>query len=123
VLATDYGNGAGDSAFVLTTTVFSLTDEIVEPQGATGFEAASGYLKNASNILIQGNGGCPLVASTLISGLPAVITHERVLYSDTGVAVAIEAVKSGGEVTPDMIDATVRCDVVSLLLTPQDALA
>jgi hypothetical protein len=31
VLHTDYGNGAGDSAFVPTTTVFSFTDEIVQP--------------------------------------------------------------------------------------------
>lgn len=122
-LATDYGNGAGDSAFVPTTTVFSITDEVVQPQGATGFEDASGYLKNASNILIQGNGGCPIVASTLISGLPTVITHEGVLYSGMGVIVAVEAVKSGGEVTVDMIDATVRCDLVSPLLTVNDALA
>lgn len=40
------------------TTVFGLTDEVVEFQGVTGFENASGYLLNASNISIQGNGGC-----------------------------------------------------------------
>lgn len=125
VLATDYGMGAGDTAFVPTTTVFSLTDEVVEPQGATGFESASGYLKGemASNILIQGNGGCPVVASTVISGLPEVVTHEGVLYSGMGVAVAVAAVNNGGMVTVDQIDSTIRCDVVSPLLTPAQALA
>lgn len=120
---TDYGNGAGDSAFVPTTTVFSFTDEIVQPQGITGFEAASGYMKNASNIFIQGNGGCPLVTSTLISGLPSVISHEGVLYSGMGIAVAVLATQSGGEGTVDMIDAAIRCKIVSPLLTIQDAVA
>jgi len=123
VLATDYGNGVGDSAFVPTTTVFSLTDEVVEPQGATGFESASGYLKNASNILIQGNGGCPIVEPTVLSGLPTVITHEGVLYSGMGVGAAVIAAQMGGEVTPDMIDASVRCADISPLLTPHDTLA
>jgi hypothetical protein len=100
-----------------------LTDEVVEPQGATGFEAASGYFKNASNIFIQGNGGCPIVTSTAISGLPSVITHEGVLYSGMGVAAAVLATQTGGEVTPDMINATVRCELVSPLLTVQDAIA
>jgi hypothetical protein len=69
VLATGYGNGVGDSAFVPTTTVFSLIDEVVEPQGASGFEAASSYLNNASNIFIQGNGGYPLITSVLVNDL------------------------------------------------------
>jgi len=95
----------------------------VEPQGATGFESASGYLKNASNILIQGNGGCPIVEPTVLSGLPTVITHEGVLYSGMGVGAAVIAAQMGGEVTPDMIDASVRCADISPLLTPHDTLA
>ncbi|CZR66128.1 uncharacterized protein PAC_16029 [Phialocephala subalpina] len=123
-LATDYGNVAGNSAFVPTTTVFSLTDEVVKPQGATGFENASGYLLNASNIYIQGNGGCPVAPAVLVDRLPTVITHKGVLYSGMGVAVAVEAVKGGGgEVTPDMIDLNVRCTLLSPLLTVQQAVA
>lgn len=124
-LATDYGKGAGDTAFVPTTTVFSLTDEIVEPQGATGFESASGYLKGslASNIYIQGNGGCSVIGTTLTDGLPSTVTHEGVLYSGMGVGAAVAAVNNGGMVTVDMIDASARCELVSPLLTAADALA
>lgn len=123
MLATDYGRGAGCVAFVPTTTVFSLTDEVVEPQGITGFENVSGYLQNASNIYIQGNGGCSLVEAKIVDGLPTVITHEGVLYSGMGVAVAIEAVKSGGQVKVDMIDQSLRCELVHQLLTTADAIA
>lgn len=86
------------------------------------FENASGYLLNASNIYIQGNGGCPDVPVVLVDGLPTVIKHEGVLYSGIGVAVAVEAVKSG-EVTPDMINLNVRCAFVSPILTAQQAVA
>lgn len=124
-LAQDFGNGAGDVAFVPTTTVLSITDEVVQPQGATGFENASGFLKgvNASNIFIQGNGGCPIVPAVLISGLPSVITHEGVLYSGMGVEAAVIAVRTGGLVTVDQIPADLRCAFVSPRLTPQQALA
>jgi hypothetical protein len=40
-----------------------------------------------------------------------------------GVAVSVAAVKSGGEVTIDMIGPVVRCELVSPLLTIQQAIA
>lgn len=122
-LATDYGNGAGDVAFVPSTTVFSITDEVVQPQGATGFENASGFLKNASNIFIQGNGGCSFVNATLTAGLPTVIGHAGTLFSGMGVETAILAVRTGGRVTPDMLDPVERCRILSSRLTVVQATA
>lgn len=122
-LATNYGNGAGDVAFVPTTTVFSLLDEVVQPQGATGFENASGFLKNASNIFIQGNGGCSLLNATLTAGLPTVVGHAGVLFSGMGVEAAIMAVRTGGSVTPDMLNPIERCRILSSRLTVVQATA
>jgi hypothetical protein len=40
-----------------------------------------------------------------------------------GVAVAVLATQTGGVVTLDMVDAAVRCEVLSPLLTVQDVVA
>lgn len=80
----------GDSAYVPTTTVYSLTDEIVQPQVAT---AASGFLNDArgvgvSNTFLQG--AC--------LGLPAGLayTHEGVLYNPVAYALVTDALQHDG---------------------------
>lgn len=119
-----YGNKRGDNVFVPTTAIFSITDEVVQPQGATGFEAASGYLIGASNILIQGNGGCPVAPVAQNSnGLPDIITHEGVLYSGMGVEAAIQSVKLGRAVTVNDIRSDYRCLQIHPVLTVTQALA
>ena len=124
-LAQDFGRGAGDVSFVPTTSLFSILDEVVQPQGSTGFENASGFLKgsNTSNILIQGNGGCPVVPSVLIAGLPDAVTHEGILYNALSVEAAVLAVQRGGVVQATDIPETIRCNLLSPRLSLQDALA
>ncbi|KAJ8060454.1 hypothetical protein OCU04_010779 [Sclerotinia nivalis] len=80
----------GDSAYVPTTTVYSLTDEIVQPQAGT---AASGFIKDVrgvgvSNTFLQG--AC--------AGLPAggLYTHAGVLYNPVAYALLTDALKNDG---------------------------
>ncbi|KAK6600240.1 hypothetical protein H4I96_07566 [Botrytis cinerea] len=80
----------GDSAYVPTTTVYSLTDEIVQPQIGT---AASGFLNDArgvgaSNTFLQG--AC--------LGLPAgtLYTHAGVLFNPVAYALVTDALQNDG---------------------------
>lgn len=81
----------GDSAYVPTTTVYSLTDEIVQPQLGT---AASGFLNDARGVGVSNNtylqGAC--------LGLPAgtLYTHEGVLYNPIAYALVIDALQNDG---------------------------
>ncbi|CAF1120498.1 unnamed protein product [Adineta ricciae] len=75
----------GDSEIVPTTTVYSATDEVVQPQSGP---QASGLLLNASNNLIQDI--CPLQPAGLI------YTHEGMLYNPLGYALAVDALTHEG---------------------------
>jgi len=80
----------GDSAYVPTTTVYSATDEIVEPQDGT---AASGFLNDARNIGVSNTflqGAC--------LGEPAglIYTHEGVLYNPVAYALVVDALQNTG---------------------------
>jgi hypothetical protein len=75
----------GDSEIVPTTTIYSATDEIVEPQSGP---AASGLLFNANNNLIQEV--CPSQPAGLI------YTHEGILYNPLGYALAVDAIAHEG---------------------------
>ena len=83
-------SNGGDSAYVPTTTVYSLTDEIVQPQEGT---AASGFIQDmrgvgASNTFLQG--AC--------LGQPAglLYTHEGVLYNPVAYALVVDALQHNG---------------------------
>lgn len=83
-------SNGGDSAYVPTTTVYSLTDEIVQPQqgtGASGFIQDSGHI-SVSNTFLQG--AC--------LGGPAglVCTHEGVLYNPVAYALIKDALTHDG---------------------------
>lgn len=75
----------GDSEIVPTTTVYSATDQIVQPQSGP---SASGLLFNASNNLIQKL--CPSQPAGLI------YTHEGLLYNALGYALAVDAITNEG---------------------------
>lgn len=80
----------GDSAYVPTTTVYSLTDEIVQLQVGT---AASGYLNDARNVGVANTflqGAC--------AGQPAggLYTHEGVLYNPVAYALVVDVLQHTG---------------------------
>jgi hypothetical protein len=83
-------SNGGDSAYVPTTTVYSLVDEIVEPQDGT---AASGFLNDA-----RGKG----VSNTFLQGAclgePAglLYMHEGVLYNPVAYALVVDALQHDG---------------------------
>lgn len=123
----------GALAYVPTTTVFSITDEVVEPQGVTGESDASGFMSGSnpgvvapSNIYIQAAGQCSVITNTLDADFPPLITHEGVLASGMGVSAAILAVQNGGTVSYDQIVATYgqteACALISQYLTVADFL-
>ncbi|PQE17309.1 lipase B precursor protein [Rutstroemia sp. NJR-2017a BVV2] len=89
-------SNGGDSAYVPTTTVYSATDEIAQPQTGT---AATGYLNDARNVGVsdtflqgrsRGKGAC--------AGLPAglIYTHEGVLYNPVAYALVTDALTHSG---------------------------
>jgi pimeloyl-ACP methyl ester carboxylesterase len=80
----------GDSAYVPTTSVYSSTDEIVEPQSGTG---ASGYLL-ANNGAKVTNNEIQKVCADQVGG--TFYTHEGVMYSSLAFALAKDALVNGG---------------------------
>ena len=102
-------SNGGDSAYVPTTTIYSGTDEIVQPQQGV---IASAYLKNAHGAGVTNNylqGICP--------GRPAggVYTHEGLLYNPIAYALAIDALTHAGPGMTSRINLAVQCQ---LLVTP-----
>ena len=96
----------GDSEFVPTTTVYSVTDEVVQPQSGPD---ASGFLFNANNNLVQEL--CPM--------LPAgsIYTHEGVLYNPLGYALTVDALTHAGHANTSRMLAN-NPDICLLLTTP-----
>jgi hypothetical protein len=83
-------SNGGDSAYVPTTTIYSLEDEIVQPQEGS---AASGFINDAhkvgtSNNFLQG----------VCAGQPAggIYTHEGVLYNPVTYALVVDALTHTG---------------------------
>lgn len=83
-------SNGGDSAYVPTTTVYSLFDEIVEPQDGT---AASGFINDARNVGVSNTflqGACAGEAAGLLH------THEGVLYNPVAYALVVDALQHTG---------------------------
>jgi hypothetical protein len=88
-IATIRSNG-GDSAYVTTTTVFSSTDEIVQPQSPVA--GASAFLLDARGVGVTNN-----QVQAVCGGLgPAgtFYTHEGVLYNPLAYALTVDALVS-----------------------------
>jgi hypothetical protein len=87
---TQLRKNGGDSAYVPTTTIYSLLDEIVEPQDGT---AASGFINDArgigvSNTFLQG--------ACFAQPAGTIFTHEGVLYNSVAYALVVDALKNPG---------------------------
>lgn len=97
----------GDSAYVPTTHIYSVTDEIVQPQIDPN---ASGFINDvrgvgATNAQIQTICTPILPAGTLIGGT----THEGVIYNALAYALAIDALTHDGPGRLDRIDIRSEC--------------
>lgn len=83
-----FRSNGGDSAYVPTTTFYSATDEIVQPQIGTG---ASSYLLDARNVGVSNNQVQELCAGTI-----QVVLHEGVLYNAVAWALLEDALTHDG---------------------------
>ncbi|KAJ5825913.1 hypothetical protein N7474_003051 [Penicillium riverlandense] len=94
----------GDSAYVPTTTVYSSSDEIVEPQ--SGGSNASAFLRDA-----RGVGVTNAHLQTVCADKPAggFYTHEGVLYNPLAWALAADAISHQGPANLARIDLASVC--------------
>jgi hypothetical protein len=84
---------------VPTTTVYSLTDEIVQPQEGT---AASGFLNDARNV---GVSNTFLQGACLAEPAGLLYTHEGVLYNPVTYALVVDALQHPGPGTFSRVSA------------------
>jgi hypothetical protein len=97
-------SNGGDSAYVPTTSVYSSTDEIVEPQSGVG---ASAYLLDVrgvgvTNVDIQSICG--------VAGAGGIVSHQGVLYNALAYALAVDALTNIGPGELARIDTTSVCE-------------
>ncbi|KAK3063752.1 hypothetical protein LTS18_013037 [Coniosporium uncinatum] len=108
----------GDSAYVPTTSIWSITDEILQPQAGT---SASAYIRDARGVGASNN-----QLQTICEGQSTSLfyTHEGVLYNPVAFALAVDALKNHGPGNVDRVDTTSLCQAtVTEKLNPADVLA
>ena len=101
-------NAGGSSAYVPTTSVYSIFDEIVQPQEGTG---ASAYVLDArgvgvSNTELQN-------ACTVFQPGGTLYTHEGVLYNALAFALAKDALTHPGPGQLSRINVTAECQKIA----------
>jgi hypothetical protein len=114
-LITTLRSNGGDSAYVPTTTLYSSSDEIVQPQSGTG---ASAYLLDARGVGVTNN-----QAQTVCPGQPAGgnFTHEGMLYNPLSYALAVDALTHSGPGQVSRLNlATICAELVTPGLTAND---
>lgn len=108
----------GDSAYVPTTTIYSATDEIVQPQSGS---SASAILKDARHVGVSNN-----EVQTVCHARPAGLfyTHEGVLYNPLAHALAVDALTHSGPGKLSRLNLAEVCgEVVAPGLSLADVLA
>ena len=100
-------SNGGDSAYVPTTTIYSIFDEIVQPQANPD---ASGFINDARSV---GTSNTQLQA--VCPGLPAggPYTHEGVLFNPIAFALAVDALTHDGPGDINRIDLATECNKIA----------
>lgn len=101
-------NGGGASAYVPTTSIYSIFDQIVQPQAGTG---ASAFVQDArgvgaTNIELQST-------CTLLQPAGTLYAHEGVLYNSLAIAAAIDALTHDGPADLSRIDLATVCQQIA----------
>ncbi|KAF2763850.1 alpha/beta-hydrolase [Teratosphaeria nubilosa] len=109
-------NTGGDSAFVPTTNVYSIFDQIVEPQQNPD---ASGSLGDARDEGVS-NTELQTACTAVLPGGESYNTHEGVLYNALAYALAVDALQHPGPGELSRINVTYQC---SQFATPGLSLA
>ncbi|KAI0389310.1 hypothetical protein F5Y17DRAFT_133608 [Xylariaceae sp. FL0594] len=96
----------GDSAYVPTTSIYSLFDEIVQPRGPGSVDSGFSYDTRGvgvTNILVQEH-----CSAATPAGAPYVL-HEGLLYNALAVAAAFDAIEHGEAADLSRIDVPAAC--------------
>lgn len=93
----------GDSAYVPTTTIYTNTDQIVQPQDGVG---ASAYLKDARGVGVTNN-----QIQSVCPGLPPGVSysHEGMLFNPVTYALAVDALTHDGPGQVSRINLSTEC--------------
>lgn len=108
----------GDSAYVPTTTIYSSSDQIVQPQTGNG---ASGFISNTRQV-----GASNYEIQTICAGQPggSLYTHEGVLFSPLTLALIEDALKNPGPGMASRLDLKTVCSTYAAPgLVVEDVLA
>ncbi|KAL2812450.1 hypothetical protein BDW59DRAFT_167815 [Aspergillus cavernicola] len=95
-------SNGGDSAFVPTTTFYSSSDEIVQPQ--TGVNA-SAYLLDARNVGVTNN-----QVQVVCENPNAIVLHEGAIYNALAWGLIQDALTHDGPGQPSRLDTTTLCN-------------
>jgi hypothetical protein len=90
-----FRSNGGDSAYVPTTTFYSATDEIVQPEIGTG---ASSYMLDARGVGVTNN-----QVQALCPGTIQIVLHEGVLYNAVAWALIEDALTHDGPGNPSRL--------------------
>ncbi|RAH50490.1 esterase/lipase family protein [Aspergillus brunneoviolaceus CBS 621.78] len=99
-------SGGGDSAYVPTTSIYSATDEVVQPQCGPG---ASAFLADARGVGVT---NCELqlhVPRSFAAAGGLFCSHEAVLYHPLAWALIADAIQHGGPGSLERIDLATVC--------------
>ena len=98
-------NNGVDSAYVPSTNVYSIFDQIVQPQQDPN---ASGALNDARGVGVS-NTELQSVCTAVLPGGTIYNTHEGVLYNALAYALAVDAIQNPGPGQLSRVNATFQC--------------
>ncbi|PYH42502.1 esterase/lipase family protein, partial [Aspergillus saccharolyticus JOP 1030-1] len=93
----------GDSAYVPTTSIYSATDEVVQPQSGMG---ASAYMRDERSVGVT---NCELQVQARLKSAGLIWSHEGVLYNPLTWALLADAIQNGGSGSFQRIEMETVC--------------